>query len=82
MAAGYDRLTLKRRLNSHLDETVKKVGEELERLEDGIKKDIQRAVSVRMICPKCGAKLKVSLNKSFKCPKCENVEDVRSYYKK
>ncbi|MGL5902493.1 MAG: GTPase [Cetobacterium sp.] len=82
LAAGYDYLTLKRRLNSHLDETFKKVGEELERLEEGIKKDIQGAVSVRMICPKCGAKLKVSLNKSFKCPKCENVEDVRSYYKK
>ncbi|MGL4673004.1 GTPase [Cetobacterium sp.] len=82
IAGILDYFTLERRLNSHLDETVKKIGVELEKLEESIKKDIQKAISVRIICPKCGSKLKVVLNKSAKCPSCQNIENVTSYYKK
>ncbi|MGL5965256.1 MAG: GTPase domain-containing protein, partial [Fusobacteriaceae bacterium] len=75
-----DYFTLKRRLKNHLEESFVKMKEELKQLENIIKSNIIERASTLIICPKCNSKLKVSLHKKSKCPKCNNIENIATYY--
>lgn len=82
-AAGllaFDLFRSDKKLMSNLEKSINNIKRELEKQKGKIKSDLIEKANPEINCSKCETKLKIRLNQSYRCPKCNNIENPREYY--